>query len=324
MPKAIRIHEHGGPEVMRWEDVEVGAPGPGEVRVRHTAIGVNFIDVYERTGLYPIPLPGGLGREAAGIVEAMGKGVRHLKPGDRVAYTYPAAGAYSEIRLCPAEHLVRLPAAISDVEAASLMLKGLTAQYLLRQTYRVKRGETILAHAAAGGVGLILSQWARRLGARVIGVVGSEEKARLAKRNGCWKVLIAPGDELPKQVRALTRGKGVDVVYDSVGKDTFFPSLDCLRPLGMMVSFGNASGPVPPIAPLELSKRGSLYLTRPTLAHYVPTREALERAARELFGVVRRGVVKLHVGQRYPLSEAARAHTDLEARRTTGATVLIP
>ncbi len=324
MCKAIRIHEYGGPEVMRWEDVSVGAPGRGQARVRHTAIGLNFVDVYERIGLYRGELPGGVGREAAGVVEAVGRGVRHLKIGDRVAYTYPVGGAYSEARLCPAEHLVRIPAAIDDVQAASLMLKGLTAHYLLRKTWRVKRGDTVLFHAAAGGVGLLACQWARHLGAKVIGVVSSEEKARLAKRNGCHRVLVAPGEDLAPQVRKLTRGAGVDVVYDSVGKGTFFPSLDCLRPLGLMVSFGNASGPVPPVAPLELAKRGSLFLTRPTLADYVATRAALEGAARELFAVVKKGAVRIHIGQRYPLRDVATAHRDLEARRTTGATVLIP
>lgn len=324
MPKAIRIYEHGGPEVMRWEDVEVGAPGPGEARVRHTAIGLNFVDVYERIGLYRGELPGGLGREAAGVIEAVGKGVRGLKPGDRVAYTYPVGGAYSEERVCPAEHLVRIPPGIDDAQAASLMLKGLTAHYLLRKTHRIKRGDTILFHAAAGGVGLTACQWAQHLGAKVIGVVSSEGKARLAKRNGCHRVLVDPGESLPAQVRKLTRGLGVDVVYDSVGKDTFFASLDCLRPHGLMVSFGNSSGAVPPVAPLELAKRGSLFLCRPVLADYVATRAALEQAARELFAVVKSGAVKVRIGQRYPLRDVATAHRDLEARRTTGSTVLIP
>lgn len=324
MPKAIRIHQHGGPDVMRWEDIEVGAPGANEVRVRHTAIGLNFIDVYERTGLYKGELPGGLGREAAGVIEAVGKKVRGLKLGDRVAYFYPISGAYSEVRLCPADQLVKIPAGISDEEAASIMLKGLTAHYLLRKTYRVKRGDTVLFHAAAGGVGLLGCQWARHLGATVIGVVGSEDKARLAKRNGCHKVLVNPAAELPAAVRKLTRGVGVDVVYDSVGKDTFLASLDCLRPRGLMVSFGNASGPVPPVAPLELSKRGSLFLTRPTLADYLATRQELEAAARELFAVIKNGAVKVRIGQRYPLHDVATAHRDLESRRTMGSTVLLP
>lgn len=323
MPKAIRIYQNGGPEVMRWEEVGVGDPGPGEVRVRHTAIGLNFIDVYDRTGLYPVQLPSGLGREAAGVVEAVGKKVRGLKVGDRVAYSYPTPGAYSEQRICPAERLVRVPAGISDQEAAAMMLKGLTAHYLLRRTYRVKRGDTVLIHAAAGGVGLIASQWARHLGARVIGVVGSDQKAKLARKHGCHQVIIG-NDDLATKVRAATRGEGVNVVYDAVGKDTFFASLDCLRPLGLMVTYGNASGPVPAIAPLELSKRGSLYLTRPTLFNYVATRAALESAARELFAVIKRKVVKIRIGQSYPLRDVATAHRDLEARRTTGSTVLIP
>jgi NADPH2:quinone reductase len=325
MPKAIRIYEHGGPEVMRWEELPSGEPGKGEVRVRHTAIGVNFIDVYERTGLYPVKLPSGLGREAAGVVEAVGKGVRGLKPGDRVVYcTYAEPGAYGEIRLCPARHLLRIPQGISDAQAAAMLLKGLTAHYLLRRTYRVKRGDAVLIHAAAGGVGLIATQWARHLGAKVIGVVGSEEKAKLARRHGCHHVLVKPGSELPSRVKALTRNTGVAVVYDSVGKDTFFASLDCLQALGLMVSFGNASGPAPPISPRDLSTRGSLFLTRPTLNHYVATRDSLESAARELFAVVKRGAVKILIGQTYPLREVATAHRDLEARLTHGATVLMP
>jgi NADPH:quinone reductase len=323
MTKAIRIYEHGGPEVMRWEDVEVGDPGPGEALVRHTAIGLNFIDVYDRTGLYPVQLPSGLGREAAGVVEAVGKKVRGLKVGDRVAYTFPFPGAYAERRICPAERLVRIPKGISDPQAAAVMLKGLTAWYLVRRTYPVKRGDTVLVHAAVGGVGIMVTQWARHLGARVIGVVGNEQKAALARKNGCHHVLIGHQD-LGTRVKALTKGEGVHVVYDSVGKDTFFPSLDSLRPLGMMVTFGNASGPVPAVVPLELSRRGSLFLTRPTLFHYTATRDALERAARELFGAIKRKAVRIHIGQSYPLRDVATAHRDLEARRTTGSTVLIP
>jgi NADPH2:quinone reductase len=324
MPNAIRIYEHGGPEVMRWEEVDPGAPGPGEVLLRHTAIGLNFIDVYDRTGLYPTSLPTGLGREAAGVVMALGRRVRGLKAGDRVAYTFPSPGAYAEMRVCPAERLVRVPAGISDTEAAAIMLKGLTAHYLLRRTYRVRRGDTVLIHAAAGGVGLIACQWARHLGAKVIGVVGSDEKAMLARRHGCQHVIVTAREEIVSTVRSLTRGAGVEVVYDGVGKDTFIASLDCLKPLGMMVSYGNASGPVPPVEPLELTRRGSLFLTRPTLFHYIATRAALESAARELFGVVRRGVVKVRIGQSYPLQDAAAAHRDLEARRTFGSTVLVP
>jgi NADPH:quinone reductase len=324
MPKAIRINRHGGPDVMRWEEIQVGEPGPGEVRVRHTAIGLNFIDVYDRTGLYPLDLPSGLGREAAGVVETAGRKVRGLKRGDRVAYTYPVAGAYAEVRNCPAERLVKVPAGITDQQAAAMMLKGLTAQYLLRQTYRVKRGDTVLIHSAAGGVGSIAAQWARHLGAKVIGVVGTPEKAKLAKRNGCHHVIVGGPEQLPAAVKSLTDGIGVHVVYDSVGKDTFFASLDSLRPLGMMVSFGNSSGPVPAIAPLELGRRGSLFLTRPSLFNYVATRPALERATRELFNVVKRGAVKIRIGQSYPLQDVATAHRDLEARRTTGSTILIP
>lgn len=324
MPKAIRIYEHGGPDVMRWEEVDPGSPGAGEVLVRHTAIGLNFIDTYDRTGLYPTPLPTGLGREAAGVVIALGPKVRGFKVGDRVAYTLPSTGAYAEVRVCPAERLVRIPKDVSDSQAAAIMLKGLTAHYLLRRTYRVKRGDTVLFHAAAGGVGLLACQWARHLGARVIGVVSSDEKAKIARRSGCNHVIVTARAEIVAAVRSLTRGAGVEVVYDGVGKDTFFASLDCLKPLGFMVSYGNASGPVPPIAPLELSRRGSLYLTRPTLFHYIATRAALESAARELFTVVRRGIVKIRVGQSYPLRDVATAHRDLEARRTTGSTVLIP
>lgn len=323
MPKAIRIYQNGGPEVMRWEDVDVGAPGSGEALVRHTAIGLNFIDVYDRTGLYPVKLPSGLGREAAGVIEALGKKVRGFKVGDRVAYTYPVSGAYSEVRVCPAERLVRIPHGVSDQEAAASMLKGLTAHYLVRRTHRVKRGDTVLVHAAAGGVGLIACQWARKLGAKVIGVVSSEQKAKLARQNGCHKVIVGY-DDLPTSVRAAAGGDGVDVVYDGVGKDTFLGSLDCLKPLGLMVSYGNASGAVPPISPLELSKRGSLFLTRPTLWTYVSSRAKLESAARELFAAIKSKTVRIRIGQSYPLRDVATAHRDLEARRTTGSTVLIP
>jgi NADPH2:quinone reductase len=323
MPKAIRMYQTGGPDVMRWEDVDVPAPDAGQVLVRHTAIGVNFVDVYDRSGLYPAPLPGGLGREAAGVVVTIGKKVRGLKVGDRVAYTFSSPGAYAERRVVPAERLVKLPPSIRDEQAAGMLLRGLTAWFLVRRTFPLKRGDTVLLHAAAGGVGLLVCQWARHLGARVIGVVSTPEKARLARSNGCSQVLLTSEDWV-KQVRKLTKDEGVNVVYDSVGKDTFFGSLDSLRPLGMMVTFGNASGPVPPIAPLELSRRGSLFLTRPTLFHYIAKRPALEGAARELFQVVRRGVVKIRIGQSYPLRDAATAHADLEARRTTGSTILLP
>lgn len=324
MAKAIVVRQHGGPEVLQLEDVEVGPPAEGELQVRHTAIGVNFIDVYDRTGLYPATPPTGLGREAAGVVTALGRRVRRFRVGERVAYAYPKPGAYAELRNVPAERVVRLPRGIDDAEAAALMLKGLTAHYLLRKTYRVQRGDPILVHAAAGGVGLILTQWARRLGARIIGVVGSDAKAQLAKKHGCHHVLVSGADDIVARVKQLTRGAGVAVVYDSVGKDTFTESLDCLRPLGMMVTYGNASGPPPAVNPLELSKRGSLFLTRPTLWHYVATRPQLEAAARELFALVKAKKIRVRIGQRYSLADTAEAHRDLEARRTTGSTVLIP
>jgi NADPH2:quinone reductase len=323
MPKAVRIHQTGGPEVLSYEDIEVGEPGPGEVRIRHTAIGLNFIDVYERTGLYQVELPAILGREAAGVIEAVGPKVKGFAVGDRVAYTGGASGAYSEVRLFPAERVVRIPDEIPDRVAAAIMLKGLTAQALLRRTYRVRKGDLVLIHAAAGGVGSLAVQWAKHLGAVVIAVVGSEAKADVVRDYGADHVLLSADDWLA-QVKAITKGKGVDVVYDSVGKDTFFGSLDSLRSRGMMVTFGNASGPVPPIAPLELGKRGSLFLTRPSLFHYIATRGELDKAAQELFDVVKRNVVKVRIGQTYPLSETAQAHRDLEARRTTGSTVLLP
>jgi len=324
MAKAIRFHEHGGPEVLRIEELEPGKPEAGEAQVRHTAIGLNFIDVYDRTGLYAGELPSGLGREAAGVVVALGRKVRGFKVGDRVAYVYTRPGAYSEVRNVPADRLVKVPRGISDEEAAALMLKGLTAHYLLRRTHRVARGESILVHAAAGGVGLLVCQWAKALGAKVIGVVGSDAKAELARRNGCKHVLILGREPLAAEVKKLTKGEGVAVVYDSVGKDTFMDSLDCLRPLGMMVTYGNASGPPPAVSPLELSKRGSLFLTRPTLFNYIATRPALDAAARELFAAVKSRAVRVRIGQRYALTDAAQAHRDLEGRRTTGATVLIP
>ena len=324
MPKAIRIHQTGGPEVLRYEDFDPGAPGEGEVQLRHTAVGLNYIEVYDRSGLYPMSLPAGLGREAAGVVVAVGRKVKGFRKGDRVAYAHTQPGSYSELRNLPAARLVKLPKAISDEQGAALMLKGLTAQYLLRRTYRVKRGDWILVHAAVGGVGLILTQWARALGAKVIGVVGSQGKVALAKKNGCHHVLVLGRDLLVDSVRKLTKGAGVAVVYDSVGKDTFMDSLDCLAPLGMMVSYGNASGPPPAISPLELSKRGSLFLTRPSLFAYIAERKDLDASARELFRIVAAKKVKLRIGQRYPLAEAAQAHRDLEARKTTGSTVLLP
>lgn len=324
MSHAIRIHAHGGPEVMQWESVESPAPGRGEALVRQTAVGLNFIDVYERTGLYPGALPAGLGREAAGVVEAVGPRVTGLRAGDRVAYASGQAGAYAQQRILPADRLVKIPAGVSDRLAAASMLKGMTAQFLLRRTCRVKKGTAVVVHAAAGGVGLIAAQWARHLGATVIGVVGSDAKADVARAHGCHDVLILGRDDIPARVRAATRGKGADVVYDSVGKDTFFASLDSLRPLGMMVTYGNASGPVPPIAPLELARRGSLFLTRPTLFHYIARRADLERSARELFDVIGQGAVRIEIGQTYALRDVAQAHRDLEARRTVGSTVLLP
>jgi NADPH:quinone reductase len=323
MPHAIRIHEHGGPEVLRWESIDVGEPAASEARVRHTAVGLNFIDVYERTGLYPSSLPFIPGREAAGVVESVGDSVKHVRVGDRVAYTLQTAGAYCNVRVMPADRLIRIPDSIDDAQAAAMTLKGLTAQMLLRQVYRVRKTDVLLIHAAAGGVGSILVQWARHIGATVIAIVGSAEKAALVRELHANHVLLAQ-DDWVTQVKSLTRGRGVHVVYDSVGQDTFIRSLDCLRPRGMMVSFGNASGPVPPMAPLELSRRGSLYLTRPTLFHYIPTRAALVRAAQELFDLTARSVISVRVGQTYPLQDAAQAHRDLEARKTTGSTVLTP
>jgi len=323
MTHAVRIHSYGGPEVLRWDTIEVADPGPGQVRIRHTAIGLNFIDTYERTGLYPVALPAVLGREAAGVVEAVGPRVSQIKVGDRVAYAFNSSGAYSEARVLPAERLVRIPDGVDDRQAAALMLKGMTAQMLLRQVYRVRKGNTLLVHAAVGGVGSIVVQWAKHLGATVIAVVGSSEKAQRARELGADQVLLS-GDDWVAQAKAATGGRGVDVVYDSVGKDTFIGSLDSLRPRGLMVTYGNASGPVPPMAPLELSKRGSLFLTRPTLFHYIPTRATLMRAASEMFDLVAKSVLGVQVGQVYPLQDAARAHVDLEARRTIGATVLIP
>ena len=321
---AIRIHQTGGPEAMRWEAVEVGDPGPGQVRLRHTAVGLNFIDTYHRSGLYPVPLPSGIGLEGAGVVEAVGEGVTEFKPGDRAGYCSGPIGAYAEARLFPAERLIKLPAGIDDRTAAAMLLQGLTAQYLLRRTHRVKAGETILVHAAAGGVGQILSQWGKHLGATVIGTVGSEDKARLAKAAGCDHVILYRQEKVSERVRALTQGAGVPVVYDGVGKDTFMDSLDCLAPLGLMVTFGNASGPVPPFEPAILSQKGSLFLTRPTLMHYTAKRSDLLGAAAELFEVVQKGAVKISVNQTFPLKEAVAAHQALEARKTTGSTLLLP
>lgn len=324
MPKAIRIHEVGGAEVLCYEDFDPGPPVEGELQLRHTAIGLNYIDVYDRTGLYPMPLPAGLGREAAGVVTAVGRKVVGFKKGDRVAYVHTEPGSYCEFRNLPSARVVKLPKAISDEQAAAMMLKGLTAQYLLRRTYRVKKGDWILVTAAVGGVGSILCQWAKALGAKVIGVVGNEAKVALARREGCKHVLVMGKDDLVARVKEITKGAGVPVVYDSVGKETFFAALDCLAPMGMMVTYGNASGPPPLMSPMELAKRGSLFLTRPSLFAYIAKRDDLEAGAKELFRAVSTRKVKLHVGQRYHLSEAAQAHRDLEARKTVGSTVLIP
>jgi NADPH2:quinone reductase len=324
MAKAIRFHEKGGPEVLRLEDVDPGEPGPGQARLRHTAIGINFIDTYHRTGLYPLPLPSGLGSEAAGVVEAVGAGVSHVKTGDRVAYAGGPPGAYAEVRVMPADRLVRVPEGISDRQAAAMMLKGMTVRYLIRRTYPVKAGETVLWHAAAGGVGLIACQWLKALGVTVIGTCGSDEKAALAKQHGADHVIVYTREKFPEKVRELTGGRGVPVVFDSVGKSTFTGSLDCLQPLGLMVSFGNASGAVPPFELGVLSQKGSLFVTRPTLFTYTATRQDLEATANDLFDVVRSGKVKIEVARSYPLAEAAQAHRDLEARKTTGSLLLIP
>lgn len=324
MPHAIRIHATGGPEVLSWDEVAVGDPGPGEARVRHTAIGVNFIDTYQRGGLYPLPLPSGLGSEAAGVVEAVGAGVDWVKAGDRVAYGLSAPGAYSEVRLMAADRLVKLPQGIDDRSAASLMLKGLTVQYLFRQTCVLKPGETILFHAAAGGVGLIACQWAKALGVTMIGTVGSPEKAALAQAHGCTHVINYRTENFVDRVKELTAGKGVPVVYDSVGKDTFPASLDCLQPRGLFVSYGNASGPVAAFSLALLAQKGSLYATRPTLFTYAAKREDLTRMADELFAIVLSGKVRADARQAFALSDAASAHRALESRATTGATVLLP
>jgi NADPH2:quinone reductase len=319
----MRIHEHGGPEKLRWEEVQVGAPGEGELRVRSTAVGLNFIDTYQRSGLYPMPLPFTPGSEGAGVVEAVGPKVKEFKAGDRVCYSGPI-GAYAEVLMRPAARLLKIPAGIDDRTAAAMMLKGMTSQYLLRRTYRVQKGDTILVHAAAGGVGQIMCQWARALGATVIGTVGSDEKAALAKKAGCKHVIVTSREKIVERVKEITKGKGVPVVYDGVGKDTFMDSLDCLKPLGLLASFGNASGAVTQFNPGILAQKGSLFLTRPTLVNYTATREDLVKTAADLFSVVKSGKVKIRVNQTYPLREAAQAHRDLESRKTTGSTVLVP
>jgi len=321
MTKAIQVHQSGGPEVLRWDNVEVGNPGPGQVRLRQTAVGLNFIDVYHRTGLYPQPAPFIPGVEGAGVIEKIGTGVDWLKIGDRVAYAGPI-GAYAEGRLIDADRLVKLPDRISEEQAAAMMLQGMTAQMLLRQVYPVREGDAILVHAAAGGVGLIMCQWAAALGATVIGTVSTKEKAELARAHGCDHPIVTAERDFVAEVDRISGGAKLPVVYDSVGRDTFMRSLDCLAPRGMMVSFGNASGPVEPISPLLLSQKGSLFLTRPTLYHYIATRSELEASANELFEMISDGKVKVEINQRFPLSAAAEAHRALEARKTTGSTVL--
>ena len=323
MSHAIRFDQTGGPDVLQWVPLEVPPPGPGEVSLTHTAVGLNYIDTYHRSGLYPVPMPSGLGCEAAGVITAVGDGVDGFSVGDRVAYAGGPLGAYAEARTLPASVLVRLPDAISDEVAAAVMLQGLTAQYLLRQTYPVEAGETILVHAAAGGVGLLMCQWAKHLGVTVIGTVGSPEKAALAKANGCDYTILYRQDSFLDAVKDITGGEGVPVVYDAVGKDTFMDSLACLQPMGTMVSFGNASGAVPPIDIGILAKMGSLFLTRPTLFSYIADRERLDAMAADLFNVISKGAVKVQINQRYPLADAAQAHRDLEARNTTGSTVLV-
>lgn len=322
MPHAIRFHKTGGPEVLVWEEVSVGKPGPGEARVRHTAIGLNYVDTYLRSGLYPTSPPSGLGSEAAGVVEEVGPGVTDVKPGDRIAYGNGPLGAYSEVRVMPADRLVVLPNGITDQQGAAIMLKGLTTQYLIRQIFKVKRGDTILFHAAAGGVGTIACQWAKSLGATVIGTVGSEEKAKLAKAHGCDYPIVYTREDFVERVKEITKGEKLPVVYDSIGKDTWPKSLDCLRPAGLMVSFGQSSGPIGPIELGILAAKGSLFLTRPTLNTYAAKRADMLAMARDLLDAVLSGAVKIEVHQTYPLKEAARAHSDLQSRKTTGSTVL--
>jgi NADPH2:quinone reductase len=327
MAKMIQIQQTGGPEVMKLVDLPVGEPGPGEVRIRHHACGLNFIDVYQRTGLYPFPMPLVMGNEGAGVIEAVGAGVTHLKVGDRAAYGTGGPGAYSEARVMKAMGVCKLPESIAFDTAAAMMLKGMTVQYLLKRTLPqggLQSGDFILWHAAAGGVGLIACQWAKALGYQLIGTAGSEEKCRLAKEHGAAHVINYKSENFVERVKHITGGKGVKVVYDSVGKDTFEGSLDCLRPLGLLASFGNSSGPVPPFAPGILGPKGSLYVTRCTLFTHAATREGTQAMADDLFAVVASGAVKISIGQRYPLAEAAQAQRDLEARKTTGSTVLLP
>ena len=324
MPNAIRFHQAGGPEVLKWESVTVGEPGSGEARVRHTAVGLNYIDTYHRSGLYKLPLPSGLGLEGAGVVEAVGPGVTDISKGDRVAYCGGAPGSYAEVRVMAADKLVKIPDGITERSAATLMLKGLTVQYLFRQTFPLSGGETILFHAAAGGVGLVACQWARALGVTMIGTVGSDDKAALAKANGCTHTIVYTRENFVDRVKEITGGKGVPVVYDSIGKDTFPASLDCLKPRGMFVSFGSASGPVAAFDLGLLGAKGALFATRPTLFAYAVTRADLLKMTDEMFALVKAGKIVSEPRQTYRLEDAAHAHRDLEARKTTGATVLLP
>ena len=321
MAHAIRVHQVGGPEVLQWEKVEAGKPGPGQVKLRQEAAGLNFIDVYHRTGLYPQPLPFTPGTEGAGVVEALGSDVENVQVGDRVAYAGPIGG-YAEERLIGADRLVKLPDTITSEQAAGMMLQGMTAQMLLRSVFPVAKGDTILVHAAAGGVGLIMCQWASALGATVIGTVGTEEKAELAREHGCHHPIVYSKQDFVAEVQRITNGEKLPVVYDSVGRDTFTRSLDCLKPRGLMVSFGQSSGAVEPFSPNVLAQKGSLYLTRPTMFTYTATREQLEQSAGELFDIVESGKVKIEVQQRFALADAAEAHRELQARRTTGSTIL--
>ncbi|MEO5691836.1 MAG: quinone oxidoreductase [Usitatibacter sp.] len=325
MTHAIRIHQTGGPEVMKWEEITVAAPGPAEVQIRHKAVGLNYIDTYHRSGLYPVPMPSGIGLEAAGIVEAVGANVTEFKMGDRVAYCNGPVGSYSELKNHPADRLVKVPDGITFEQAASMMLQGLTVQYLLRRMHFVpKAGDTILWHAAAGGIGLIACQWARALGVNLIGTVSTQEKAALARENGAAHTILYSKDDFIARVNEITGGKKVPIVYDSVGKDTFLKSLDCLQVRGLMVIFGNSSGPVPPIDVNILNPKGSLYVTRPSLNGYVAKRDELLASAKELFEVVLSGKVKMEPRQKYALKDAAQAHADLEGRKTTGSTILVP
>lgn len=324
MVHAIRIQQPGGPEVMQWQEIDLPAPAPGQARVRHTAVGLNYIDTYHRSGLYPLPLPAGIGMEGAGIVEAVGPDVKDLVEGDRVAYAAGPPGSYSQARLIAADRLVKIPGGVSDQQAAAMMLKGMTTQYLIRRTYKVKAGDTILMHAAAGGVGLILCQWASALGATVIGTVGDEKKAELARAHGCHHTILYKQEDFVARVKEITGGKGVPVVYDGVGKDTFMKSLDCLSPLGLMVAFGQSSGNVPPLELGVLSAKGSLFVTRPTLMTYTAKREDLLATTGDLFDVVKSGKVKIDINQTYALKDVVKAHQDLEARKTTGSTVFLP